>query len=94
MARENEAGESGTAGGDTEGTRSPEASVVTAVDQEFARFDRDGDGSIDFDEFSDLVTHLGLGRGKTITRKMFDSIDRDANGRISAGEFTTWWAEA
>ena len=93
MSDKNESTPSSAQPAPSERKGSSEASGVVQIDQEFNHFDRDGDGSIDFAEFSELVTRLGLGRGKTITRGMFDAIDTDTSGRITADEFSAWWSK-
>ena len=69
--------------------RRPRISPVPAQDTEaaFAAFDKDGDGSLNFDEFCELVRAR---EGKTTysaLRKRFDALDADGSGLVSAKEF-------
>ncbi|HEX3775439.1 MAG TPA: EF-hand domain-containing protein [Polyangiaceae bacterium] len=65
----------------------------SALRERYAGYDRDGDGYIDFGEFSALLDELGLGYSETQTRAAFDSLDVDKNGQIDFGEFKIWWVE-
>jgi Ca2+-binding EF-hand superfamily protein len=59
--------------------------------QEFDRFDADGNGWIDEDEFAALVRALGVTFTPEKVAIAFMAIDVNGNGRIEFGEFTSWW---
>ncbi len=57
----------------------------------FSNIDSDGNGSIDFEEFSRLLSSLGLSRVDDIARLAFESIDENGDNKIDFGEFRAWW---
>lgn len=59
--------------------------------QTFDQFDRDGNGVIDFGEFSELLNALGSEMEEEERRIGFDIIDVDRGGTIDFGEFAAWW---
>ena len=61
--------------------------------QTFEHFDRDGNGTIDFSEFSELLNSLGSEMDDESLRIGFDVIDSDHNHQISYDEFSSWWNE-
>ncbi len=65
----------------------------SALRDQYASYDRDGDGHIDFNEFSALLDELGAGYTETQSRAAFDSLDADQNGSIDFGEFKQWWQD-
>jgi len=65
----------------------------SALRDHYARYDRDGDGHIDFSEFSALLDELGLGYTEAQARSAFESLDGDHNGTIDFYEFKGWWTE-
>ena len=62
-----------------------------ALRARYQSYDRDGDGHIDFTEFSALLDELGLGYTDDQTRSAFESLDADHNQQIDFDEFTEWW---
>lgn len=62
-----------------------------ALRARYQSYDRDGDGHIDFPEFSDLLDALGLGYEEAQARAAFDALDADHNGQIDFAEFSEWW---
>lgn len=61
--------------------------------ENFDYFDRDGDGKIDFGEFSELMDALGAELKAEEARLGFASIDEDGSGHIDFVEFCTWWLD-
>lgn len=64
-----------------------------SLQKEFERFDADGDGSIDEDEFAILVRALGVTFTPEKVAIAFMAIDVNGNGRIEFGEFKSWWQQ-
>lgn len=64
------------------------------IREEFARYDRDGDGSISIDEFADLLATFGEGLSADEQLLAFDATDRDADGVIDFEEFASWWTDS
>ncbi len=64
---------------------------IKEIQGHFANIDADGSGSIDFDEFTQLLRSLGLSRIDDIARLAFDAIDKNGNGEVDFKEFCTWW---
>ena len=56
----------------------------------FNHFDRDGDGSIDFQEFSLLMDGLEAELSSEELEIGFQSIDSDSSGKIDFEEFARW----
>jgi Ca2+-binding EF-hand superfamily protein len=59
--------------------------------EQFDECDADGDGRIDFTEFSQLLEHLGSEVPPEKRRAGFDAIDLDKDGAINMSEFVEWW---
>ncbi len=60
---------------------------------EFDKFDKDGTGAIDFEEFGLLLRSLGLEMRPQQRRKGFETIDTDGSGQIGFEEFAVWWSK-
>ena len=63
----------------------------------FARYDRDNNGILDYDEFVAAVRKGGkltaTALSDTALRMIFDAVDADRNGELSIAELTSWvWA--
>jgi len=61
----------------------------THLDRLFGWFDRDGSGSIDCDEFAEMIGRLRLGLSKSSTLQLFEHFDKDQSGEIDLVEFKT-----
>ena len=59
--------------------------------ENFQHFDKDGNGTIEFDEFSALLDVLGFDGDKAERKIGFEIIDGNNNGEISFEEFSAWW---
>lgn len=66
---------------------------TTELRESFDHFDRDNNGTIDFDEFSELLGALNSDMDEAARRTGFDIIDSDGNGSIDFDEFASWWRE-
>ena len=58
----------------------------------FDHFDKDGNGTIEVDEFSDLLSALGAEMGAAEVAVGLEALDTNGNGRIDFDEFVAWWA--
>ena len=74
---------------------------MTDLDQEaldevreiFEHFDKDGNGTIESDEFRNLLNALGAGMEDEEIAIGLDALDTNRNGRIDYDEFVAWWAD-
>ncbi len=55
--------------------------------------DRDGDGSIELDEFKVMLDELESGMSAEEARLGFRDIDTNDDGLIDFDEFVAWWAQ-
>jgi Ca2+-binding EF-hand superfamily protein len=56
----------------------------------FERFDENGNGSIEFEEFMTLMRELDHTRAEGALRAQFATIDTNHDGRVSVDEFQAW----
>lgn len=66
---------------------------VEELREAFAYNDADQDGSIQFQEFLEMLDQLEAGVRAREARIGFDSIDTNADGAINFDEFVAWWRE-
>ena len=59
----------------------------------FARFDADGDGSIDLEEFRAIIESLGENPSDEVLSLEFAAIDTNADGKVELQEFVRWWLD-
>lgn len=59
--------------------------------EHFGFFDRDDNGYIDFDEFSELLNVIADEVTTKRAAEGFSMVDVDSDGRVSFDEFMTWW---
>ena len=59
----------------------------------FTNFDDNNDGVLDFSEFSELISSLGLNMNYQQLKDGFDKIDTGNNNVINFEEFIAWWGE-
>ncbi len=57
----------------------------------FDFFDKDKNGEIDLDEFTELLRVLSPRTTKEQAESGFNFIDENADGHIDFDEFITWW---
>jgi len=60
----------------------------------FEKFDKDGSGSIDKNEFQLLCRNLGYALSSSELDFAMKEIDLDGNQTIQKGEFAKWWGKA
>lgn len=61
------------------------------VRESFEYFDRDRNGFIDFDEFSELLRVISPESTVQQAAEGFSIIDTDSDGHIGLEEFIAWW---
>jgi calmodulin len=57
----------------------------------FARFDANGDGLIDEQEFGQLLQELGWDSPAEVRSLEFAAVDDNADGLVDFDEFAAWW---
>ena len=67
---------------------------VAHARKEFAFFDKDNNGQIDYKEFCNLVAVLSPKTDAKFLEYGFSLIDEDNDALISLEEFLSWWQEA
>ncbi len=74
-------------------TSSPTATKDTLY-RLFTRFDRNGDGLIDEDEFRKILQTLGWSSPDAVLDLEFAMIDVNSDGMVEFDEFAAWWLDA
>jgi Ca2+-binding EF-hand superfamily protein len=64
--------------------------VLDDIRATFDRIDENGNGSIEFEEFTGLMLKLDHTRASSDLRAQFDAIDTNRDGRVSFDEFHRW----
>jgi len=64
---------------------------VEEIEELFEQNDSDGNGDIDFDEFSVLMAELDPLLPPAAVEIGFRDIDTNKDGRINFDEFLEWW---
>jgi hypothetical protein len=59
----------------------------------FQRFDTNGDGFIDEDEFGEILKSLGWDSAEEIRSLEFAMVDTDSDGQVDFREFADWWRD-
>jgi calcium-binding protein CML len=59
----------------------------------FERFDANGDGLIDEEEFAEMLTSLGWDSPAELRSLEFAAIDSNGDGLAEFGEFADWWLD-
>jgi Ca2+-binding EF-hand superfamily protein len=67
--------------------------VLQELREAFNQFDRNGDGSIDKAEFTELMTSIDPDMGQEEIDIGFKEVDLDGSGSIEFGEFLNWWQD-
>ena len=66
---------------------------MSDIRETFDKYDKDGNGKIDLQEFRELLSELGDTNEPAKVEALFDEIDEDETGIIDFEEFEAWWAE-
>jgi hypothetical protein len=66
---------------------------VEEIEELFEQNDTDGNGDIDFSEFSALMKELDAQMPQTALEAGFREIDANKDGRINLDEFLVWWLD-
>ena len=67
------------------------ADRVEEIEELFEQNDTDGNGDIDFDEFTALMRELDPQMPRSSLGLGFRDIDTNHDGRINFDEFLVWW---
>jgi len=59
----------------------------------FSRFDTNGDGLVDEDEFREILRSLGGTSSDEVLSLEFAAIDTDTDGVVGFQEFMDWWLD-
>lgn len=71
----------------------PKEEELDELREAFDYNDRDGDGRIQLDEFSDMLDELEADMSEKEIEIGFKDIDTNDDGRIDFQEFVAWWSE-
>lgn len=71
----------------------PNEEELDELREAFDYNDRDGDGRIQLDEFSDMLDELEADMSEKEIEIGFKDIDTNDDGLIDFQEFVAWWAE-
>ncbi|MEQ8289829.1 MAG: EF-hand domain-containing protein [Gammaproteobacteria bacterium] len=58
----------------------------------FDKFDTNGNGTIDWNEFREMLNELDKDLSLVDKTETFDKVDSNHTGMINFEEFMTWWA--
>ena len=67
---------------------------VDRIRKEFDRFDKDGNGMIDLEEFLGMIATLYPGTNSSYVEGGFTLMDTNLDGLIDFQEFMGWWKES
>ena len=71
----------------------PNEEELDELREAFDYNDRDGDGRIQLDEFSDMLDELEAEMSEKEIEIGFKDIDTNDDGLVDFQEFVAWWAE-
>ncbi len=66
--------------------------MMVEIREIFDHFDKDSNGTIEVNEFADLLDALGAEMSAEEVRVGLDVLDTNRNGRIDFHEFVEWWS--
>lgn len=64
---------------------------VDEIRAEFEKYDTNGNGTIDWNEFRELLSKLDKDLSLMDKTETFDKVDSNHTGMISFDEFLSWW---
>lgn len=65
---------------------------VMDVEAMWRRWDKDGNGELDAQEFKDVLFELGVGHTNPLEiKQLYEQVDTDGSGLINLDEFKAWW---
>ncbi len=67
--------------------------TLAIIKENFEFADTDGNGKIDFKEFSSLLRILSPDSGMQQAAEGFSMIDTNSDGQIDYDEFLAWWQQ-
>eukprot|EP00928_Gymnodinium_smaydae_P054452 TRINITY_DN38211_c0_g1_i1.p1 TRINITY_DN38211_c0_g1~~TRINITY_DN38211_c0_g1_i1.p1 ORF type:complete len:1061 (+),score=279.76 TRINITY_DN38211_c0_g1_i1:423-3185(+) len=62
--------------------------------KEFVKFDKDGSGCIDLDEFTEMCANLGVSLTQQEAQEAMMELDKDGNGSCDFSEFMWFWTSS
>ena len=71
----------------------PSEEQMDELRETFDYNDRDEDGSIELDEFIDMLDELDANMSEAEAKVGFQDIDTNDDGLIDFKEFVAWWTE-
>jgi Ca2+-binding EF-hand superfamily protein len=74
-------------------TNKPSAEELDELRESFEYNDRDHDGKIQLDEFTEMLEELESGMSKGDIEIGFNDIDTNDDGLIDFDEFVAWWRQ-
>ena len=77
----------------SKGARTLPADEPARIRETFEFADADGDGLLDFKEFSGLMRILAPDATVQQTAEGFSMVDTNSDGQIDYEEFMTWWRQ-
>jgi Ca2+-binding EF-hand superfamily protein len=66
---------------------------IAGLQREFASFDRDGNGRLEYAEFVELLGTVGPRPTEEEAQLAFSVIDTDHTGYVEFEEFVHWWLD-
>ena len=75
------------------GVSTGDVDMTSAVRAIFDKYDHDGSGSIDHQEFREMLKDLGVSMTKSEFQEAITMLDNDHNGEVDFEEFLGWWKQ-
>ncbi len=66
---------------------------VEEIQAVFEKYDTNGNGTIDWNEFQDLLHELDKDLSLLDKAQTFDMVDTNHTGMINFDEFMAWWSQ-
>lgn len=65
--------------------------TIEQIKGHFEYFDRDGNGQIDLNEFTELLSTISPQSTESQAEEGFSIVDENADGQVDFDEFLAWW---